>query len=342
MEIEFVESKDDYRQFYKEYFLNIFLSNIYSIVIFPLILAFIVGSNPFTLWKFLSTLIITASIFLWYIILNPFIKINRNLVKHPIYDNLNNKRILITVENGLKLILIDKEIMLNWESIKSVVSLKRYLCIFLYDNRFILIPIDSFPNEALRINLIGLINSKLRTTIPKKENKSRPPYYLGLLCIIPVVGAFVGIYLIIIGAFKFKNKVLIISGLFGIILSLIVVGYFTRDIVKQRNDLNKSIEIKHFTQQKLNALVKDIEFYNLIKNNYPESLLQLENIDPSVDIVDVLPLGKSNYRRNIFIYEKINNKYRLFSIGPDGKPQTNDDIFPTIMTTDSSRIGLIK
>ncbi len=41
-------------------------------------------------------------------------------------------------------------------------------------------------------------------------------------------------------------------------------------------------------------------------------------------------------------YEKIGDKYSLFSSGQDGIPNTKDDLFPQVTITDSSKIGLIK
>jgi hypothetical protein len=42
-----------------------------------------------------------------------------------------------------------------------------------------------------------------------------------------------------------------------------------------------------------------------------------------------------------FNYERVGDKYRLFSSGEDGIPNTEDDLFPQVTITDSSKIGLI-
>ena len=39
-----------------------------------------------------------------------------------------------------------------------------------------------------------------------KTNESKPPYLIGILGLIPLVGFFVGIVLIILGITKYKNK----------------------------------------------------------------------------------------------------------------------------------------
>ncbi len=51
---------------------------------------------------------------------------------------------------------------------------------------------------------------------PEQENqpdkKTKPPYLLGVLGLIPLVGFFVGVALILYGIFKYRDKKLIIIG----------------------------------------------------------------------------------------------------------------------------------
>jgi hypothetical protein len=54
--------------------------------------------------------------------------------------------------------------------------------------------------------------------------KSKPPYLLGLLCLIPLVGAFVGLGLLLYGLIKYKDKWLSIIGAAGILLTVLVYG----------------------------------------------------------------------------------------------------------------------
>jgi hypothetical protein len=57
------------------------------------------------------------------------------------------------------------------------------------------------------------------TTIP---TKSKPPYLLGLLCLIPLVGAFVGLGLLLYGLLKYKDKWLSIIGAAGILWTILI------------------------------------------------------------------------------------------------------------------------
>jgi len=51
--------------------------------------------------------------------------------------------------------------------------------------------------------------------------KSKPPYLLGLLCLIPLVGACVGIGLLLYGLLKYKDKWLSIIGAAGIVWTVV-------------------------------------------------------------------------------------------------------------------------
>ena len=92
---------------------------------------------------------------------------------------------------------------------------------------------------------------------------------------------------------------------------------------------------------KLNSLVKNIEFYKLEHGQYPDNLLQLLNDDKLAPINDAAQ-GLSTKENSYYNYEKIGDKYSVFSSGQDGIPNSKDDLFPQITITDSSKIGLIK
>ncbi len=173
-----------------------------------------------------------------------------------------------------------------------------------------------------------------RTIIP---TTSKPPYLLGLLCLIPLVGAFVGLGLLLYGLLKYKDKWLSIIGAAGIIWTIVVYStlfYF---------GTHASIVKKGFaeiSQMQLNTLVKNIEFYKLEHGQYPDNLKELLNDDKLAPIND--PIQGLQIRQNSYYnYEKVGGKYILFSSGQDGIPNTKDDLYPQITITDSSKIGLI-
>lgn len=168
--------------------------------------------------------------------------------------------------------------------------------------------------------------------------KSKPPYLLGLLCLIPLVGAFVGLGLLLYGLIKYKDKRLSIIGAAGILFTVLVYGSLFYAMK------NASIFKKGFadiSQIQLNSLTKNIEFYKLQHGQYPDSLQQLLDDDKLAPITDAIQLNQRRENSN-YNYQRIGDKYMLFSAGQDGIPNTQDDLFPQVAVSDSSKIGLIK
>lgn len=169
--------------------------------------------------------------------------------------------------------------------------------------------------------------------------KSKPPYLLGLIGLIPLVGFFVGVGLTLYGIFKYKDKILIIIGIACMIFTVAV--YSSLYYVGFKSDLGKKGWEKH-AQMQLNSLIKDIEFYKIEHGVYPDSLKQLkkEKVNEFVFITD--PTQSTQGRKNIYYnYKNVGDKYLLFSSGTDGIPDTKDDIFPQVQT-DSGKIGWIR
>ena len=173
------------------------------------------------------------------------------------------------------------------------------------------------------------------TNIP---TKSKPPYLLGLICLIPMVGALVGLGLLLYGVLKYKDKWLSIIGAAGILWT--VVFYSTLFYAGTHASVFKK-GFEDISQMQLNSLVKNIEFYKLIHNQYPDRLQQLLDDDKLTAIIDAAQ-GMRTKENTYYNYEKVGDKYLLFSSGQDGIPNTKDDLFPQIIIPDSSKIGLIR
>ena len=168
--------------------------------------------------------------------------------------------------------------------------------------------------------------------------KSKPPYLLGLLCLIPLVGAFVGLGLLLYGLIKYKDKWLSIIGAAGILWTIIFYSALLY-AGTHASVFRKSFE--EISQMQLNSLVKNVEYYKLIHGQYPDNLKQLledDKLAPINDAVQGMRIKGNSY----YNYEKIGDRYSLFSSGQDGIPNTKDDLFPQIKITDSSKIGLIR
>ena len=78
-------------------------------------------------------------------------------------------------------------------------------------------------------------------------------------------------------------------------------------------------------------------------NNYPDSLEQITNDNKFFAIYDPFLLRKLDKNIKImFNYEKLGNKYTLFSVGVDGEPHTSDDIYPTLPDSNGLQYGWIR
>lgn len=168
--------------------------------------------------------------------------------------------------------------------------------------------------------------------------KDKPPYLLGLLCLIPLLGAFTGLIIMILGISKYKDKWFTLMGVFGILFTVCIYSFLF--YYMKNGDLSKEGFAK-ISQMQLNSLVKNIEFYKLENGQYPDNLQQLLTTDELAPINDAIQSVQQ--RENLFYnYERVGDKYLLFSSGQDGIPNTRDDLYPQIAISDSSKIGLIR
>jgi len=113
--------------------------------------------------------------------------------------------------------------------------------------------------------------------------KKKPPYLLGLLCLIPLVGAFVGLGLLLYGLIHYKDKWLSIIGGAGILFTVVIYGSLFYAAFHSKTFNNGFTEI---AQMQLNELVKDVEFYKLQHGSYPDKLQQIERHNTFVNIHD--------------------------------------------------------
>jgi len=153
--------------------------------------------------------------------------------------------------------------------------------------------------------------------------KPKPPYLLGLLCLIPLVGAFVGLGLLLYGLLKYKDKWLSIIGAAGIVWTIIV--YSTLFYAGTHAAVFKK-GFESISQMQLNSLVKNIEFYKLEHGQYPDNLKQLLDDDKLAPINDAVQ-GMNTKADSYYNYKKIGDKYLLFSSGQDGIPTQKTTCF---------------
>jgi hypothetical protein len=160
----------------------------------------------------------------------------------------------------------------------------------------------------------------------KYEKGDKPPYLLGLLCLIPLVGAFVGVGLILYGIFKYKDKLLTCFGILGLVITIVVYSYLAHQL-KYGKDETKSFNI--IARREINMLKNDLELYKKKYGIYPDSLEQVRLINESSIIDDPFLVRKMDKSiKTKFFYIKDGGYYKLFSVGADQIQNTNDDIYP--------------
>ncbi|MFA5046493.1 MAG: hypothetical protein WC542_11265 [Paludibacter sp.] len=336
MELEFEITKTDYETFYKQHYINELKKRTATAILIPLLIGYLYGGQPFDLTKFIVGTIISGFLYLVIFYLIPYFvsikKLRKAILKEPGY--LEKKKLRIT-DDGLYFETATRNGIWKWESIVSFKSNEQFVSLQLVDKRTYLIPRKAFESDSEVANFLGIIKTEIiesRNTT-KSPTIVTPPYALGVVCLIPGIGAIVGILFVIMGISKYKDKWFTLIGVFGIVFTIILSGVIYPEIwnEKVRNEKNTE-EAKVW----MNNLIKDIEFYKIKSGKYPESLNDLGSYliyDPTQDID-----GKNNY----FNYKLIGDKYLLFSSGIDKIPNTKDDIYPEICVVESSKIGLLK
>jgi hypothetical protein len=231
---------------------------------------------------------------------------------------------------------------LRYEDIRQVERTGDYVYIITRFNGYYLLPAWCFSSEDQAAHFMRLANSGMAQatgTRAKTPLTFKPIYLLGLLCLIPALGFFAGLVLLILGIVHFKDKVFIIMGAIGMLITIGVYAFLfhfmmTSDVVRTG--------FSEIAQTEVNELVKNVEFYKLQNGTYPDSLQQLDTKGSFTNIYDPLSSAKIGDNATPFRYSKKGNKYLLFSVGRDGKPNTADDIYPTLTNADTSKLGFIK
>jgi hypothetical protein len=171
-----------------------------------------------------------------------------------------------------------------------------------------------------------------------EPKNGRHLYGRGFLGLIPMVGAFVGIGLILLGLIKYRNKNLVLIGFAAMVPTVLIYG----SLYHYNFTLSGRKNWTAFCQPQMDQLVKNIEFYKKEYGRYPDSLEQLANDQQFLFINDPVQVFTKSAYGNKYIYKNEGSRYILFSMGVDGIPHTKDDIFPSSKYFDSALTGLIR
>ena len=298
-------------------------------------------------YNWYASLIIIAGILIFILAFSYFVplwrftnKISLSIKTKP---NYAEPRILTLVDDGIKTEgkISGNSISRTWEDIITIKIVGNFIFISTRSKENLLLSKRWFSSKDEISEFINSVQSRINIGVPNffinkshRSNKSiKPRYLIGILCLIPLVGALIGFGMIMFGIFQYRDKWVVFIGAIGILVTV----YFIKS-----NDLHSKSSIKNFAagdKYELNDLVKQIEFYKLQNGVYPDSLKQIDVKGEMVIINDPI-LSLSECKNTLFNYHRIGKKYTLFSSGIDTIPNSADDIYPSLKI-DTSKIGLI-
>ena len=172
------------------------------------------------------------------------------------------------------------------------------------------------------------------------------PFVIGGMSFIPGLGILFGLVSIVWGTITKREggKKLRRLGALGIAFSVLLYSALFYFGFAQRGGVYDDLR-KKLAETTLTSLVPAIEFYKAQTGNYPESLELLQKSQPEgsmtfvFDPTDVKVAGQPRY----FHYQLVDEAhYYLLGVGPDGKPFTEDDQNPNVVSTPESKIGYIR
>ena len=339
MEVTFETEKSDYAVYILWF---CFYKNIKWRIVISSLIAFYVGADvsvkSFTgSWSsFLITSLIT-----WFLIFfggaclpyfTHIIRFNRRS------KNLNFpvKATIRAYSEGLSVENAQGNYFVKWKEIKQLQTSPKYIYIKSLQSSF-LIPKKYFVSAAASSALFNKINKGFRS---HRFFYPKPNYAWGLLCLVPLIGFFNGIVMIVKGISKYKDIKYTVIGIGGVLLTIGLYGslFYQMKFGTAFDSADKEMAVDN-----LNTLVKSIEFYKLQNNHYPDSLQEVNEgglavISDNMDKSDMFSFKNVK----LYNYKKVGNKYILFSSGFDGIPYTKDDVYPTINVSDTSKFGLLK
>ena len=200
-----------------------------------------------------------------------------------------------------------------------------------------IIPVSAFKTSSDAINFFGKVRGEfLRAN--GRAKRLRRLYYWGLLCLVPNFGAICGIVLIIRGLTEFRDRKLVLIGIGGFAVTALFITTFKYEI--EHGDMFKNAHMMQ-AQTEMNTIVKQIEFYRMQNGTYPDSLQQVNKQEMMTSIYDPFVFDGEKRKIRTFRFQNLGNKYTLFSVGPNGLPNTMDDVYPNLKINDASKCGLV-
>ena len=340
MEITTEINELDHNDFYRAYSLKQkWLQRLLILVAVDAVLSALIPLSSF----YLITLVFMGIILVPFFFGIPYLVSKKRI--REIYEQTpspNGKKVYKPFASGIEITDETATTFLRHEDIKQIGRTGNFVFIITRFTGYYLLPTWCFASEEQAAHFLRIVTTGMAHVNggqPKTPLTFKPIYLLGLLCLIPMIGFFVGLALLILGIAHFKDRVFIIMGAIGM---LITIGIYASLFHFMMNTDVFRPALAQAAQTELNELVKSVEFYKLQNGAYPDSLQQIDTKDSFAVIDDPLSSKKLTDNQQPFHYSKKGRKYVLFSVGEDGKPNTDDDIYPTLTNADTSKLGFIR
>jgi hypothetical protein len=175
------------------------------------------------------------------------------------------------------------------------------------------------------------------------QRVSWPLYLLAGLGFIPILGFFIGSLAVTWGLVSERPgaRRAAAIGATGALLNALAVVVIMATATGGNGGFRQ--EYRKAIGQNLVDLVQALEEYRAHADAYPETLEVLRTARGPLRAVQILDLGAGVFRmpRSYqYVVAPDGSSYDLFSVGPDGKPGTIDDIRPLLPDSSRGRTGL--
>lgn len=318
---QFQVNKSDFRNYFFDLISKKILLKIFIVQLISLLILFQTAEVPLNRTNFfLSWIALFALLSFFFLILPSLIVLNRIIKKQrnsPFQDNIT----LVSDLKGKNNLEIDERKEILFPNSYNILDATRSTLLILTANNHLIF----LPKNKIKLEILQAIFSFSNTEDLKNPfRKNIPPYYLVLFCFIPIIGGVVGLIALLLGLVEYKNKILMVIGILGISATAM---YFVNVVEKSKQFLH-SYEVKKLTAElRLNEIANSIEAYRLVHEVYPSNLGVLRFDE--LNLIDPFLEHSEKTTNKKFVYVKIDSGYKLFSVGPDGKKSTPDDVYPT-------------
>lgn len=325
--MEFKNTKDDFLNFYKIFYLNKIKRLSLGILPLILIVSYNIYVSQFLIWHFILAFVILSVFFFLILFALPFgisvIRFNKAISKNP---HSGQKIFLQVSVDGINIDSESNNSFFKWSDISSIEKTEHLLYLITNNKKIILIPIRFFDYK----NDADLLYKNIKDRVTAQNNyfdgkKAKSIYNWGYLGFIPLIGFFVGIALILRGIFQYRDKKLIYIGIGGMLFTIIIYALLIYQT--EHSDSSKQ-RMQSLSILNMNKLVNYIELYKTQNGIYPDSLEQVKKYEEFLFIYDPIFFKRGKKASLKYYYKKIKEKYTLFSIGLDQMPNSSDDIYP--------------